>query len=101
MEKNFLARITAIISDFKRNMRTAQRMAKTDIPDEIKTEVTANIRDYQRELTRAKSMAQRWREHKVNIDADASKVKQVISFVKVELSNIRRKKLKLMATQAD
>ncbi|HDH0971491.1 TPA: terminase [Staphylococcus aureus] len=95
MEKNFLARITAIISDFKRNMRTAQRMAKTDIPDEIKTEVTANIRDYQRELTRAKSMAQRWREHKVNIDADASKVKQVISFVKVELSNIRRKKVEI------
>ena len=56
MEKNFLARVTAIISDFKRNIRTAQRMAKTDIPDEIKTEVTANIRDYQRELTRAKSM---------------------------------------------
>ncbi|HDH4271230.1 TPA: hypothetical protein PIX80_002419 [Staphylococcus aureus] len=50
MEKNFLARVTAIISDFKRNIRTAQRMAKTDIPDEIKTEVTANIRDYQREL---------------------------------------------------
>ena len=48
MEKNFLARVTAIISDFKRNIRTAQRMAKTDIPDEIKTEVTANIRDYQR-----------------------------------------------------
>ncbi|HHM3630443.1 TPA: terminase [Staphylococcus aureus] len=95
MEKNFLARITAIISDFKRNMRTAQRMAKTDIPDEIKTEVTANIRDYQRELTRAKSMAQRWREHKVNIDADASKVKQVISFVKAELSNIRRKKVEI------
>ncbi|WP_412549060.1 hypothetical protein [Staphylococcus aureus] len=47
MEKNFLARVTAIISDFKRNIRTAQRMAKTDIPDEIKTEVTANIRDYQ------------------------------------------------------
>ncbi|HHR7538312.1 TPA: terminase, partial [Staphylococcus aureus] len=95
MEKNFLARVTAIISDFKRNIRTAQRMAKTDIPDEIKTEVTANIRDYQRELTRAKSMAQRWREHKVNIDADASKVKQVISFVKTELSNIRRKKVEI------
>ncbi|CAC7442725.1 TPA: terminase [Staphylococcus aureus] len=95
MEKNFLARVTAIISDFKRNIRTAQRMAKTDIPDEIKTEVTANIRDYQRELTRAKSMAQRWREHKVNIDADASKVKQVISFVKAELSNIRRKKVEI------
>ncbi|HCG2524462.1 TPA: terminase [Staphylococcus aureus] len=95
MDKNFLARVTAIISDFKRNIRTAQRMAKTDIPDEIKTEVTANIRDYQRELTRAKSMAQRWREHKVNIDADASKVKQVISFVKAELSNIRRKKVEI------
>ena len=46
-------------------------------------------------------MAQRWREHKVNIDADASKAKQVISFVKAELSNIRRKKLKSTATQAD
>ena len=36
-----MARISAIITDFQRNIRKAQRMAKTEIPDEIETQVDA------------------------------------------------------------
>ncbi|RIL72724.1 terminase [Staphylococcus devriesei] len=59
MEKNFVARVTAIISQFQRNIRKAQQLAKTSIPDEIETEVTANINKFQRALNRAKAMAQK------------------------------------------
>lgn len=95
MHKNFMARINAIIKDFQSNVRKAQRLAKTAVPNEIETKVNANIRSYQRELTRAKSMAQRWREHTVNIDADASRAKRVITFIKSELVNIKNKKVKI------
>lgn len=61
MNKNFVARVSAIINNFQRNIRKAQQMAKTSIPDEIETEVTANISRFQRALNRAKAMAQRWR----------------------------------------
>ncbi|MDN6062997.1 MAG: hypothetical protein L0I39_05105, partial [Staphylococcus simulans] len=72
MEKNFFARINAIIKDFERGVRKAQRLAKTSVPNEIETEIKAKTTKFQRALTRAKAMAQKWREHKVEIDADAS-----------------------------
>lgn len=59
MNKNFVARVSAIINNFQRNIRKAQQMAKTSIPDEIETEVTANISRFQRALNRAKAMAQK------------------------------------------
>ena len=93
MEKNFVAKISAIISNFQRNIRKAQRMAKTDIPDEIKTEVDANISKFKRNLQRAKAMAQRWREHKVDIDGNSSPLRRVISFAKSELKRIKDKKV--------
>ena len=65
MNKNFMARISAIITDFQRNIRKAQRMAKTEIPDEIETQVDANISKFKRALNTAKAMAQRWREHTI------------------------------------
>lgn len=93
MEKNFVAKISAIINNFQRNIRKAQRMAKTDIPDEIQTEVDANISKFKRNLNRAKAMAQRWREHTVNIEGNSSPLRRVISFAKSELRRIKDKKV--------
>ncbi|OFM07694.1 terminase [Staphylococcus sp. HMSC074A11] len=93
MEKNFVAKISAVISNFQRNIKKAQRMAKTDIPDEIETEVDANISKFKRNLNRAKAMAQRWREHKVDIDGDSSPLRRVISFAKSELKRIKDKQV--------
>lgn len=93
MERNFVAKISAIINNFQRNIRKAQRMAKTDIPDEIETEVNANISKFKRNLQRAKAMAQRWREHKVDIDGNASPLRRAISFAKSELKRIRDKQV--------
>ncbi|CAC9083631.1 phage tape measure protein [Staphylococcus aureus] len=101
MEKNFLARVTAIISDFKRNMRTAQRMAKTGIPDEIKTEVTANIRDYQRELTRAKSMAQRWRGHSVKLFMKTDEYKANLERAKAQVERFKQHKVDLKLSNTE
>lgn len=93
MNKNFVARVSAIINNFQRNIRKAQQMAKTSIPDEIETEVTANISRFQRALNRAKAMAQRWREHKVEIDANATPIQRVIATIKGKLNAIRDKKV--------
>ncbi|MFB2002421.1 terminase [Staphylococcus aureus] len=93
MNKNFVARVSAIINNFQRNIRKAQQMAKTSIPDEIETEVTANISRFQRALNRAKAMAQRWREHKVEIDANATPIQRVITTIKGKLNAIRDKKV--------
>lgn len=93
MNKNFVARVSAIINNFQRNIRKAQQMAKTSIPDEIETEVTANISRFQRALNRAKAMAQRWREHKVEIDANATPIQREIATIKGKLNAIRDKKV--------
>lgn len=74
MEKNFVARISAIISNFERNVRKAQRLAKTSIPDEIETDITANTSKFQRGLMRAKAMAQKWRSHDVEFKANTSQL---------------------------
>ena len=95
MEKNFVARISAIISNFERNVRKAQRMAKTSIPDEIETEVTANTNKFQRAIQRAKAMAQNWREHKVQIDANTSPFTRTVSIAKAKLATWREHTVKL------
>lgn len=93
MNKNFMARISAIITDFQRNIRKAQRMAKTEIPDEIETQVDANISKFKRALNTAKAMAQRWREHTVDIDGNANPVKRAIAVVKEKLQQLRDKEV--------
>lgn len=97
MEKNFFARINAIIKDFERGVRKAQRLAKTSVPNEIETEIKANTTKFQRALTRAKAMAQKWRKHKVEIDADASPVKRAILTTKALLRTIRKHTIKIDA----
>ncbi|HHA9988936.1 terminase [Staphylococcus aureus] len=82
-------------------MRTAQRMAKTDIPDEIKTEVTANIRDYQRELTRAKSMAQRWRGHSVKLFMKTDEYKANLERAKAQVERFKQHKVDLKLSNTE
>ncbi|QDX63422.1 terminase [Staphylococcus pseudintermedius] len=88
MEKNFYARINAIIKDFERGVRKAQRLAKTSIPNEIETEIKANTSKFQRALTRAKAMAQKWREHTVEIDGDVSPLNRTIFKAKAILETL-------------
>ncbi|MEJ7542898.1 terminase, partial [Staphylococcus intermedius] len=95
MEKNFHARINAIIKNFERGVRKAQRLAKTSVPNEIETEIKANTSKFQRALTRAKAMAQKWREHTVEIDGDASPLKRVITTTKAILKTFRKHTVKI------
>ncbi|WP_159315860.1 phage tail protein [Mammaliicoccus sciuri] len=78
MDKHFMAKIMANINNFQRNVKKAQALAKTSIPDEIETDITANTSKFQRGLMRAKAMAQRFREHTVDIDADTSKFRRAM-----------------------
>lgn len=78
MDKNFMAKIMANINNFQRNVKKAQALAKTSIPDEIETDITANTSKFQRGLMRAKAMAQRFRRHEVDIDADTSKFRRAM-----------------------
>ncbi|WP_239700359.1 terminase [Mammaliicoccus sp. D-M17] len=78
MDKHFMAKIMANINDFQRNVKKAQALAKTSIPDEIETDITANTSKFQRGLMRAKAMAQRFRRHEVEIDADTSKFRRAM-----------------------
>ncbi|AKS69755.1 terminase [Staphylococcus schleiferi] len=94
-DRNFVARIMAEIQDFQRKVSKAQRLAKTSVPDEIQTEINANISKFQRNLQRAKAMAQKWREHRVDIDGDSSPIKRVITFVKAKLNELREKRVKI------
>lgn len=73
-----MAKIMANINNFQRNVKKAQALAKTAIPDEIETDITANTSKFQRGLMRAKAMAQRFREHTVDIDADTSKFRRAM-----------------------
>jgi len=65
-----MAKIMANINNFQRNVKKAQALAKTSIPDEIETDITANTSKFQRGLMRAKAMAQKWRSHDVEFKAD-------------------------------
>ncbi|MDT0711084.1 terminase [Mammaliicoccus sciuri] len=78
MDKHFMAKIMANINNFQRNVKKAQALAKTSIPDEIETDITANTSKFQRGLMRAKAMAQRFRKHTVDIDADTSKFRRAM-----------------------
>lgn len=65
-------------------------MAKTEIPDEIETQVDANISKFKRALNTAKAMAQRWREHTVDIDGNANPVKRAIAVVREKVTTVKR-----------
>lgn len=95
MEKNFVAKISAIISNFERNVRKAQRLSKTAIPNEIETDITANTNKFQRAIQKAKAMAQKWRSHKVDVNANTTQFTRAVAFSKAKLATWRKHTVKL------
>lgn len=74
MESNFVAKIFAVLRNFERNIRKAQRLAKTAVPNEITVYVTADLRKLQKKLTRAKGILTTIPPRKeVDIDAKVKK----------------------------
>lgn len=90
-----MAKIMANIRDFQSNVRKAQRLAKTSVPNEIETDVKADISRFQRALQRAKAMAQKWREHNVKIDGNNSPLKRAIASAKTMLATLHNKTIKV------
>ncbi|PTF65067.1 terminase [Staphylococcus chromogenes] len=95
MDTNFVARINAIISNFERGVRKAQRLAKTAVPNEIETEITANTNKFQRALTKAKAMAQKWREHSVNLGMVTKEYTANLEKAKAQVARFRQHKVDL------
>ncbi|HHZ7178149.1 TPA: terminase [Staphylococcus aureus] len=95
MDTHFMAKIMANIRDFQSNVRKAQRLAKTSVPNEIETDVKADISRFQRALQRAKAMAQKWREHNVKIDGNNSPLKRAIASAKTMLATLHNKTIKV------
>ncbi|HDE7505091.1 TPA: terminase [Staphylococcus aureus] len=95
MDTHFMAKIMANIRDFQNNVRKAQRLAKTAVPNEIETEVKADISRFQRALQRAKAMAQKWREHNVKIDGNNSPLKRAITSARTMLATLHTKTVKV------
>lgn len=85
----------ANIRDFQNNVRKAQRLAKTAVPNEIETDVKADISRFQRALQRAKAMAQKWREHNVKIDGNNSPLKRAIISARTMLATLHTKTVKV------
>ncbi len=90
-----MAKIMANIRDFQSNVRKAQRLAKTSVPNEIETDVKADISRFQRALQRAKAMAQKWREHNIKIDGNNSPLKRAIASAKTMLATLHNKTIKV------
>lgn len=90
-----MAKIMANIRDFQSNVRKAQRLAKTAVPNEIETDVKADISRFQRALQRAKAMAQKWREHNVKIDGNNSPLKRAITSARTMLATLHTKTVKV------
>lgn len=88
MESNFVAKIYAVIRNFERNIRKAQRLAKTSVPNEINVDVTADLRKLQKKLTRAKGILTTIPPRK-EIDIDA-KVKKAQYDIKKVTQNLYR-----------
>ncbi|UXT61730.1 terminase [Staphylococcus aureus] len=95
MDTHFMAKIMANIRDFQNNVRKAQRLAKTAVPNEIETDVKADISRFQRALQRAKAMAQKWREHNVKIDGNNSPLKRAITSARRMLATLHTKTVKV------
>ncbi|QQV87973.1 tail tape measure [Staphylococcus phage PMBT9] len=95
MDSNFMVKIMATMRDFESNIRKAQRLARTAVPNEIETDVKANISRFQRNLQRAKAMAQKWREHTVKIDGNNTPLKRSIMGAKAMLATLFDKTVKV------
>ncbi|NHM75416.1 terminase [Staphylococcus sp. 11007852] len=96
MESNFMVKIMAVMRDFESNIRKAQRMAKTAVPNEIETDVKANISRFQRDLQRAKAMAQKGIGNiRSKIAVESEEFKRKVAEAKAYLNTMKRHKVDL------
>lgn len=96
-----MAKIMANIRDFQSNVRKAQRLAKTSVPNEIETDVKADISRFQRALQRAKSMAQRWREHSVKLFMKTDEYKANLERAKAQVERFKQHKVDLKLSNTE
>lgn len=96
-----MAKIMANIRDFQSNVRKAQRLAKTSVPNEIETDVKADISRFQRALQRAKAMAQRWRGHSVKLFMKTDEYKANLERAKAQVERFKQHKVDLKLSNTE
>ncbi|PCF68119.1 terminase [Staphylococcus aureus] len=101
MESNFMAKIMANIRDFQNNVRKAQRLAKTSVPNNIETDVKADISKFQRAMQRAKAMAQKWRGHDVKLFMKTEEYKANLERAKAQAERFKQHKVDLKLSDAE
>ncbi|HDG9296785.1 TPA: terminase [Staphylococcus aureus] len=101
MDTHFMAKIMANIRDFQSNVRKAQRLAKTSVPNEIETDVKADISRFQRALQRAKAMAQRWRGHSVKLFMKTDEYKANLERAKAQVERFKQHKVDLKLSNTE
>ncbi|HHB4400251.1 TPA: terminase [Staphylococcus aureus] len=101
MDTHFMAKIMANIRDFQNNVRKAQRLAKTSVPNNIETDVKANISKFQRAMQRAKAMAQKWRGHDVKLFMKTEEYKANLERAKAQAERFKQHKVDLKLSDAE
>lgn len=96
-----MAKIMANIRDFQNNVRKAQRLAKTSVPNNIETDVKADISKFQRAMQRAKSMAQKWRGHDVKLFMKTEEYKANLERAKAQAERFKQHKVDLKLSDAE
>ncbi len=96
-----MAKIMANIRDFQNNVRKAQRLAKTSVPNNIETDVKADISKFQRAMQRAKAMAQKWRGHDVKLFMKTEEYKVNLERAKAQAERFKQHKVDLKLSDAE
>lgn len=96
-----MAKIMANIRDFQNNVRKAQRLAKTSVPNNIETDVKADISKFQRAMQRAKAMAQKWRGHDVKLFMKTEEYKANLELAKAQAERFKQHKVDLKLSDAE
>lgn len=96
-----MAKIMANIRDFQNNVRKAQRLAKTSVPNNIETDVKADISKFQRAMQRAKAMAQKWRGHDVKLLMKTEEYKANLERAKAQAERFKQHKVDLKLSDAE
>lgn len=96
-----MAKIMANIRDFQNNVRKAQRLAKTSVPNNIETDIKADISKFQRAMQRAKAMAQKWRGHDVKLFMKTEEYKANLERAKAQAERFKQHKVDLKLSDAE
>lgn len=96
-----MAKIMANIRDFQNNVRKAQRLAKISVPNNIETDVKADISKFQRAMQRAKAMAQKWRGHDVKLFMKTEEYKANLERAKAQAERFKQHKVDLKLSDAE